>query len=140
MLEMLKARKEALQKQGTKGFTLMEMLIVIAIIAVLVAIAIPVMTQQLENSREATDKANLRSAYAEVVTAYLNDNATHTVTVPVNQKQEKWQSETNEPTSIKIGADLALDTNAAQGGADATAKTSGDYSVTIATDGTVTIS
>ena len=47
-----------------KGFTLAELLIVVAIIAVLVAIAIPIFTTQLEKAREQTDAANLRSAYA----------------------------------------------------------------------------
>lgn len=56
-----------------KGFTLMEMLIVVAIIAVLVAIAIPVFTNQLEKAREATDAANIRSAYAEVMATALTD-------------------------------------------------------------------
>ena len=37
--------------------------------AVLVAIAIPVFTSQLEKSREATDLANVRTAYAAVVTS-----------------------------------------------------------------------
>ena len=64
MIEMLKNRKEALRKRGVKGFTLMEMLIVIAIIAVLVAIAIPVLGAQLDRSKDAADEANARSAYA----------------------------------------------------------------------------
>ncbi len=51
-------------KRNNKGFTLAELLIVVAIIAVLVAIAIPVFTTQLEKSKEGTDIANLRSAYA----------------------------------------------------------------------------
>ena len=51
-------------KKNNKGFTLAELLIVVAIIAVLVAIAIPVFTTQLEKSREATDIANVRSAYS----------------------------------------------------------------------------
>ena len=60
--------------KNSKGFTLMEMLIVVAIIAVLVAIAIPTFTNQLEKAREAADMANLRSAYAEVVAAALTDD------------------------------------------------------------------
>lgn len=38
-----------------------------AIIGVLVAISIPIFTSQLEKSREATDAANIRSQYAEVM-------------------------------------------------------------------------
>ena len=71
MIEMLKARKEQLQERGVKGFTLMEMLIVIAIIAILIAIAIPIFTSQLEAARDATSVANLRSAYAEANAQYL---------------------------------------------------------------------
>ena len=66
MLELLKERKAALEAQGKKGFTLMEMLIVIAIIAILIAIAIPVLSAQLNNSKDAADEANARSIYALV--------------------------------------------------------------------------
>ena len=49
-------------KKKNKGFTLMEMLIVVAIIAILSAIAIPTFTKTLERSREAADLANVRNA------------------------------------------------------------------------------
>jgi prepilin-type N-terminal cleavage/methylation domain-containing protein len=48
--------------KNKKGFTLMEMLIVIAIMVVLMAIAIPTMGNQLEGAKKTTDDANLRSA------------------------------------------------------------------------------
>ena len=81
-------------KLNRKGFTLAELLIVVAIIAVLVAVAIPVFSAQLEKSREATDVANIRSAYAEVVTKYLeNPTATKpTISVKVQQKQAGCQT------------------------------------------------
>ena len=53
------------KKLNKKGFTLAELLVVVAIIGVLVAISIPIFTAQLEKAREATDVANLRAAYAE---------------------------------------------------------------------------
>lgn len=75
------------------GFTLAELLIVVAIIGVLVAIAIPIFASQLERSREATDLANVRSAYAEVMAdAILEKKETHSKTVPLKQKQADWQS------------------------------------------------
>ncbi len=79
-------------KQNKNGFTLMEMLIVIAIIAVLIAVAIPVFASQLEKTREATDLANVRSAYAKVSTEALLGNSETTVTVDLKQKQADWQS------------------------------------------------
>lgn len=53
-----------LRKHSSQGFTMAELLIVVAIIAVLVAIAIPVFTTQLKNSRLAVDHAAMRDAYA----------------------------------------------------------------------------
>ena len=56
--------KEKLSKKLKKsgGFTLIEMLIVVAIIAILVAVSIPIVNSNLEKAREATDAANLRAA------------------------------------------------------------------------------
>ena len=61
-------------KKNKKGFTLAELLIVVAIIAVLVAIAIPVLNSSLEKSRQAADAANIRAAYAQAVTNMMVDN------------------------------------------------------------------
>ena len=100
-----------MKKKWTKssGFTLAELLIVVAIIAVLVAISIPIFTSQLEKAREATDLSDVRSAYAEVMMAAISDDTTATyskdpnqtihksnglysVTVsPLHQEQDNWQ-------------------------------------------------
>ena len=58
--------------RNKKGFTLAELLIVVAIIAVLVAIAIPIFVNQLEKANEATDAANIRDYYAEIATALVS--------------------------------------------------------------------
>lgn len=59
--------------KNKKGFTLMEMLIVVAIIAILIAIAIPTFASSLNKARVATDEANIRSGYASVMTDVLTD-------------------------------------------------------------------
>ncbi len=79
-------------KISRKGFTLAELLIVVAIIAVLVAVAIPVFGSQLEKSREAADLANVRAAYAEVLTEANMGIYDKVVTVDLKQKQYDWQS------------------------------------------------
>ncbi len=48
------------------GFTLTELLVVVAIIGVLVAVSIPIFASQIHKSRVATDWANVRSYYAEL--------------------------------------------------------------------------
>ena len=53
----------------------------VAIIGVLVAISIPIFTRQLEKAKEATDLANVRAAYAEVVSTYLTENKAQTASV-----------------------------------------------------------
>ena len=63
-----------LLKKNEKGFTLMEMLIVVAIIAVLVAIAIPTFNASLNKARVAADEANIRSGYATVMATVLTDD------------------------------------------------------------------
>ena len=67
-------------RKNEKGFTLAELLIVVAIIGVLVAISIPIFTSQLEKAREATDLANIRSAYAECSAAVLTETEASTNT------------------------------------------------------------
>ena len=69
----------------------MVMLIVIAIVAVLISVAVPVLSSQLERSREAVDLANVRAAYAQVSTEALLGKTDVTVTVNLKQKQAGWQ-------------------------------------------------
>lgn len=66
--------------KNKKGFTLMEMLIVVAIIVILVAISMPIFSNQVDNARKATDSANERAAKAMAVAELLsgNKNAGHT--------------------------------------------------------------
>ena len=66
------ARKHGNRKTRGKGFTLAELLIVVAIIAVLVAISIPIFTSQLHKARVATDWANLRAYYAEIQADFIS--------------------------------------------------------------------
>ena len=128
------------KKLNKKGFTLAELLVVVAIIGVLVAISIPIFTSQLEKAREATDLANIRSAYAECSAAVLTgaEDKTNKVSytapsgttpasaskdVILTQKQPDWQTADADKTDI-AGTKIN------------TLPTSGTVTVTVKGDGT----
>ena len=63
-----------MKRKLNKGFTLAELLIVVAIIGVLVAISIPIFNNQLRKARFATNLANARAAKAAVFATYYDTN------------------------------------------------------------------
>ena len=84
-----------MEKKTKSGFTLAELLIVVAIIAVLVAIAIPVFTSQLEKSKKAVDEANIRSAYSEAMATYLTDPSEDSGQISLAGVFYDWSYETD---------------------------------------------
>ena len=103
---------KSMKKMNKKGFTLAELLIVVAIIAVLVAIAIPVFTAQLNKSKLATDTANVRSAYAEIVADALADG--NAPTLVIGSLQAKLPADqVNAGTNISIASGAITVSNAA---------------------------
>ena len=105
-----------------KGFTLAELLIVIAIIAVLVSILTVIYNNVLERSREATDISNVRAAVTEIVNHYVTSQEVLTKTFPVTQKLEGWQTDP---------APVIYITGTGEGTYSFPAKTSGEYTVTV---------
>lgn len=73
----MKKLKEKLNAKLSKngGFTLVEMLIVVAIIAILIAVSIPLVGSALERARNATDAANERAFKGAMVSSYLLNTA-----------------------------------------------------------------
>ncbi|MGN0362690.1 MAG: type IV pilin protein [Bilifractor sp.] len=135
-------------KKNKKGFTLAELLIVVAIIGVLVAISIPIFTAQLEKAREATDLANLRAAKAAAVSAYLSDDTVGTTQLGSTQKKDEtlyYDAAAGKLVTANTGLDYGKGTqtvgsdNNKQLGYDP-GKAAGKYiTVTITTAGDVTV-
>ena len=86
--------------KNQKGFTLAELLVVVAIIAVLVAVSIPIFTSKLEKSRETTDIANMRAAKA-AATVELLDNEDYNGDAVVSGKNTEYY---NTETGKMVGA------------------------------------
>ena len=118
-----------MKKLNKKGFTMAELLIVVAIIAVLVAIAIPVFTSQLEKSREAVDAANIRSAYAEAMTDYLANGSSDAVTktTVAAKSTGTWDSSPDFSEPLKSAVPTSVNKGVV-------------FSVTVNADGTVSVS
>lgn len=135
------------KKLNKKGFTLAELLVVVAIIGVLVAISIPIFTGQLKKARLATNQANARAAYACATTQYMLDFAdeaapaagvsyTYTVSSGTAAKDDTLKASamgTGLTTDISSWAPGSEISNKKLG--DATAKT---WTVVLNTEGTVT--
>lgn len=114
MTSMTKYMRKVTRKEN-HGFTLAEVLIVVAIIGVLVAISIPMFAEQLEKSRESVDFANVRSAYAEVMMAVsvedttsklYKDDGSYRKKVRLKQRIDDWSTKMD---NIVIGGVAYLD-------------------------------
>lgn len=109
-----------------KGFTLAELLVVVAIIGVLVAISIPIFTAQLAKARVATNQANARAAYASAAAEVIQEGGvtakvsyTYTVksasatkdtsaaTAKITDAIDKWTKDTTLSDTDKMGDKVA---------------------------------
>ena len=65
-----------------------------------ITVLIPIFTSQLEKAKEATDMANIRAAYAEVVSNQLTGGDSTTKKVTLTQTKPGWQSDVDLPKNL----------------------------------------
>ena len=78
-----------IDQNKNKGFTLVELVIVVAILAILVGILAPAYSKYVERSAESTDLENVRTAYGEVmIAAEIEEEKDVLKVVPLKQKKQ----------------------------------------------------
>lgn len=110
------------KRKSKKGFTLAELLIVVGIIAILVAVAVPVFSGQLTKAEDAVKNANIRSARVEASVHYMMNGYGDTLkkyTFTVT-KDGKMTMNENQPENSEEGSPT-----------DTCDKTNDGYTVTV---------
>ena len=96
-------------RTSKKGFTLAELLIVVAIIGVLVGISIPIFSAQLRKSKVATNQANARAAKAAAVADFLDKAQTEDAYYEYDVATGTIEAKTSAVTTTDTDGDNVAD-------------------------------
>ncbi len=93
-----------MKRRRRKGFTLIELVVVIAILALLLAVAIPAYTGYRERAEEQADKANIRML-ENAAMLYISDGAPDSFTWTDGEQDDVKKYVKNWPEGYQVTYD-----------------------------------
>lgn len=119
----MRAQLERLGRKREQGFTLLELIVVMAIIVILTAIAVPRFSAMVKNAREAALKQDLQ-VMRQAISAYtmdkgkapqslqdlVQDGYLHSVPIdPMTHSADTWVTDTSDSMSSVYESDGGID-------------------------------
>ena len=120
-------------KRNNKGFSLVELIIVIAIMAILAGVLAPQFVKYINRSRKSTDIQNAQQI-ATAISAEFADTATTEAIAEqeINDGKAKWNGDTAEGSKARTQQEVL-------GGVPKVKAASGNFSYSVSKDGEVTV-
>ena len=104
--------KKSTGKKGNGGFSLVELIIVIAIMAVLVGVLAPQYLSYMHKAKVAADQANLKNYFTEIQMGYITTGKYS----PADYMQREIHFLTGQTVKLKAGYFAVTEDTRSQGG------------------------
>lgn len=104
------------QKNKVQGFTIIEVLVVVAILGILAAIAIPAYTKYVTNARRADGKSALVAAAQAMERHYTNNYTYAGATIPDSSDQQLYDLSVTAANATAFTIQAEVDPNGKQAG------------------------